>query len=297
MHLKQSFTSNVHDIFGETGEAWLKELPQHLEDLADLWGFVFLQPMPNLSYNFVALVRMNATAKTAILKMAPKGGSLIPEMRWLQCIDKGVPELYRHDESLNAYLMQHLEPGESLKGLVRGGDDDKATKIVCQTIRNLQSQHCTNEHFRHLSELAKALSLLDGKFDAKLLSKAKILYQDLTNDRTNDVVLHGDLHHDNILSCGSEWKAIDPHGYIGDPAAEVGAMIRNADDCFPNGYSISKMVERRLSILAEELSFDPQRIKSWAFCMTVLSGAWSVEDHGCVPDIVVQVATAIDPFL
>lgn len=294
MQLKQSFISNIHDIYGPTGDTWLKELPQHLKELSDLWDFAFLNPMANLSYNFVGLVRMNATAKTAILKMAPKGGSLIPEMRWLNCIDKGVPQLYRHDENLTAYLMEHLQPGQSLKDLVRRGDDDGATKVICQTIRKLQLQHCTKNHFRHLSELAKALPILDGKFDARLLSKAKSLFQDLTTDQTSDVVLHGDLHHDNILSCGSEWKAIDPHGYVGDPAAEVGAMIRNADDCFPKGHSLSKMVERRLAILADELPFDPQRINYWAFCITVLSGAWSVEDHGMVPEIVLQVATAID---
>ena len=31
-------------------------------------------------------------------------------------------------------------------------------------------------------------------------------------------MLHGDLHHDNVLTADREpWLAIDPHGVLGDP--------------------------------------------------------------------------------
>ncbi|MBM3632959.1 MAG: streptomycin resistance protein [Alphaproteobacteria bacterium] len=294
MEFNPKFISNIQDIYGEDGDAWLKNLPHYIKQLSSLWDFHLISPMENLSYNFVGTVRMNATSQTAILKMAPKGGSLIPEMRWLNCLKKGIPELYKFDEDLNAFLRENLEPGYSLKTLVKAGDDDGATKIICETIRNIQSQPCAKDTFRHLSKLPIVLSTLDGKFDPKLLSKAKELFSDLCADRSHDVLLHGDLHHDNILSCRGGWKTIDPHGYIGDPAAEVGAMIRNAFDCFPSNHSVSKIVSRRLSILADELPFDPQKIKAWAFCITVLSGAWSAEDHGDVPDITLQVAKAIN---
>src|ERR1700730_733635 len=103
MQLNANFISNVHDIFGEAGDAWLRDLPNQITQLSKLWDFHFLNPVPNLSYNFVSLVKLNATGKTAILKMSPEGGNLIPEMRWLNCIEKGVPEIYAFDEKLNAY--------------------------------------------------------------------------------------------------------------------------------------------------------------------------------------------------
>ena len=101
-------------------------------------------------------------------------------------------------------------------------------------------------------------------------------------------------HHGNILSSGSTWKVIDPHGYMGDPVFEVGSMIYNFWDCFPYDLSISQVVERRLHILAEELPFDAQRIKAWAFCKTALSIAWAFEDHGTIPEFEVKVLSAID---
>jgi streptomycin 6-kinase len=295
MQLNPKFISNVHDIYGEVGKIWLKDLPHFIKRLSSLWDFQFINPMENLSCNFVGLVSINATAKTAILKVAPEGsGHITPEIKWLKCIKEGVPAIYRADETFNAYLMEHLEPGHSLKSLIKSGKDDEATRIICQTIRSIQSQQCSKVHFRHLRELAKALILLEGKFDDRLLSKAQNLFHDLTINQDHDVILHGDLHHDNILASGPSWKAIDPHGYVGDPAAEGGAMVRNAFECFPHNDPVSVIVERRLQIMAEELPFDPQKIKAWAFCMTVLSGAWSVEDCGVVPDYILTTANAID---
>ncbi|MDF3034612.1 MAG: strB [Alphaproteobacteria bacterium] len=293
--LNSSFVSNIHDLYGKGGDAWLKNLPDTLNQLSTLWQFSFLNPIPDLSYNFVGLVKMKATGKAAILKMAPKGmESLVTEMRWLKHIGKGVPEIYEFDEMHNAYLMEHLDPGHSLKSLVRAGNDNEATRIICQTIRSIQSPPPGELNFPHLSEFSKAFPLLAGKFDARLLSKAQSLFNDLTLDRTGDVLLHGDLHHDNILASDAGWKAIDPHGYVGDPVAEGGAMIRNALDCLPHSHSIPNSVERRLKIMADELPFDAQRIKAWAFCATALSAAWSVEDHGSAPELVLQVAAAID---
>jgi len=71
-------------------------------------------------------------------------------------------------------------------------------------------------------------------------------------------------------------------------------MIKNPTDCFPTYLPLSRVVERRLKIMADELPFDAQRIKSWAFCMTVLSAAWTLEDHATVTQLEVDVAVAID---
>jgi streptomycin 6-kinase len=71
-------------------------------------------------------------------------------------------------------------------------------------------------------------------------------------------------------------------------------MIYNFWDTFSRERSISQIVERRLRILAEGLPFDPQRIKAWAFCKTALSIAWTVEDHGTVPELELEVLLAVD---
>ena len=293
MHLNSTFISNIRDLYGETGEAWIKALPSCLTQLAKKWSFRFLKAMPDLTYNFVGLVEVISTGETAILKMAPMDKSMMTEVRWLGCFNEGVPKIYWYDEEYYAFLMERLEPGQSLKTLVKAGDDDSATRIICQTIRNLQSHQQKQSEFTHIAELADSLSVLKNHLDNRTLSKAESLFRELTTDRTQDVILHGDLHHDNILSSELTWKVIDPHGYVGDPVFEVGSMIYNPCDCFPQDQSIAQIIDRRLHILAEELPFDPQRIKAWAFCKTALSIAWTIEDHATLPEFEVNVLSAI----
>lgn len=293
-NLNSTFVSNIRDLYGDEGEAWINDLLSHLTQLSAKWNFRFLKVMPNLTYNFVGLVEVIATGERAIIKMGPRHKNIGTEVQWLQCFNKGVPRIYWHDDEHHAFLMECLEPGNSLKTLVKVGQDDSATRLLCHTIRDLQSHQQNKSDFPHLSELAGSLSLLKNHLDDGILSKAESLFHELTTGRVKDVVLHGDLHHDNVLSSGAMWKVIDPHGYVGDPAFEAGAMIYNPCDYFPKERSLSQIVERRLKIIVEELPFDPKRIKAWSYCRTVLSIAWTFEDHGTLPAFEIEIVSAID---
>ena len=288
-----SFVDNIKEIYPETGNQWLLDLPNQLKKLAEDWHFEFDSVMPELSYSFVA--RVNFHDKKAIIKIAPPEQSLAKETLCLSCFQKDSPEIFHFDENVNAVLMEYIYPGKSLKNLVRNGQDDRATQIISKVIRELRFQTLPTKHsFKHMSELAKDLDILHGHFDKNFLDKAIRLFNEMTIDRSNDIVLHGDLHHDNILSSNDDWKIIDPHGYIGDPAAEVGAMIRNPYDCFPDYKPLEKILTRRLSILNDELPYDFDRIKAWCYCITVLSVAWTYEDFKKVTSSDVELIHALN---
>jgi streptomycin 6-kinase len=276
-HLQDNpvFVTNMQQLYPQTGHPWLRDLPTHLNQLAQEWNFEFVRTLPDLSYSYVALVKY--ADNHAILKMAPTEHSLEQQTHCLSCFQKKAPTIFHFHTKLNAVLMEHINPGHSLKNTVKAGQDDAATQIICGVIRELRFQTKPTREFKHLSELGRELAILTGQIDKPLLDKATALFHDLSQDRTNDILLHGDLHHDNILSADNGWKVIDPHGYIGDPAAEVATMIRNPMDCFPSERSLKHTLERRLSILKDELPYDPKRMNAWAFCINVLSAAWTYE--------------------
>ena len=92
------------------------------------------------------------------------------------------------------------------------------------------------------------------------------------------MLLHGDLHHWNILRAEREpWLAIDPKGLAGEPAYEVGALLRNRLDA---GEDVLQLTLRRIAQLSEILGVDRERLKRWAFAQGVLSALWTFEDHG-----------------
>lgn len=292
MQLHPRFISNIQNTYANEGAVWLSQLPAQIAELTNRWQIQFIQPLSDLSYNFVALVRYRAN--NAILKIAPPAHQLFREAECLKHFSSSAPLIYAQSETPNALLMEKLDPGASLKKLVLANQDEIATRLICQIILSLPKQAMTEAHFPHLATLPTALFNLEHHFDAKLLAQAQTWFRDLTSVSPQDVLLHGDLHHDNILQHGAHWKIIDPHGYRGDPAAEVGAMIRNPLDYLHHHAEMQKIVARRLSIMKEMLPFDPQKIKAWAFCMTVLSAAWNIEDQTSTTEFEATVANAIN---
>lgn len=85
------------------------------------------------------------------------------------------------------------------------------------------------------------------------------------------MLLHRDLHHDNILKHGNEWKVIDPKEVIGDPVYEVAAFIRNP---MPELLTLdttthTQMFHLRMMKFAQILAFPAQRILDWCFVQAV----------------------------
>lgn len=288
--------ANIHECYKEVGKEWLENLSSHLTQLALQWDFRIIKPLPDLSYSYVALVELNSTHEKVILKTTPPGSNIIVEAKWLNSFRHRVPRIFNIDENRFAFLMEYLTPGETVKSVVKKGGDEEATRIISQTILELHRDQPEFSSYKHLSELVQDLSHLEGHIDEALLSKARGLFCDLTSDRSKDVLLHGDLHHDNILSSGHSWKVIDPHGYVGDPVAEVGPMMHNPFDCFPNYGAVQKIIDTRLRILCEMLPYDPKKIQAWAFCITMLSAAWDFEANQKVNHSKIEKAIAIANF-
>lgn len=88
------------------------------------------------------------------------------------------------------------------------------------------------------------------------------------------VLLHGDLHHYNVLLHGGRWCSIDPKGVVGDPAFEPSAFLRNPYDRFPD-EDLSVMQRERIAIFAKELDLDPWRIWAWGLVANVLGCSWN----------------------
>ena len=129
---------------------------------------------------------------------------------------------------------------------------------------------------------SEILVVCDGKTDPDwiamdLFSQAETLYHQLLSSTHQRVVLHGDLHHDNILKSTPAWQAIDPKGIVGDPVFEGSAFLRN--------YLIIQdkplqVLKKRLEIFSQILGYSAQRICEWGLAQTVLSAVWIWEDQG-----------------
>lgn len=118
----------------------------------------------------------------------------------------------------------------------------------------------------------------DPQIERHLVLEAHRLYSALCGSQSRQRLLHGDLHHSNVLLDAERgWVAVDPKGVVGEVAYEVGAALRNPYEQ-PAMFIEPRRVEKRVKRFALKLELDPTRVLAWAFEQAVLSAIWAVED-------------------
>lgn len=189
---------NIISMYNDEGKQWLDSLPEITNKIATEHNLSTLAPVNNMTFNYVASGYQND--KPIILKIGLNSKALAKEASCLKAFAKhAVAKVIAHDD--NMIIMQRAVPGSTLKDHFPDNDID-ATKILCASIKELHKASIPESHnFYHLSELFKTL---DQKLDIpdEILGKAKHLRDKLLSTTTKEVLLHGDLHHDNILKNG-----------------------------------------------------------------------------------------------
>lgn len=192
---------------------------------------------------------------------------------------RGVVRALEHADG--AVLLERLLPGESLaNGAI---PDDKATAIIADVIDRMSpgpppgtvpAVESWGKHFeRYLDDGTPAIP-------RSLVEAAHKTYMELCASQQVTRLLHGDLHHQNVLLDSQRgWLAIDPKGVAGELAYEVGAMLRNPCEQ-PELFAAPATIMKRVDCFERVLRLDKGRILAWAFAQAVLATIWELEDDG-----------------
>lgn len=195
----------------------------------------------------------------------------------------GVVRVYEYVEG--AVLLERALPGKSLVSMAIHGRDGEATMILADVIQRMSGctppRRCPTVH-----DWAKGfdcyLASDDDQIPRELVRHGQALFVQLAASQRQTTLLHGDLHHYNVLSDARRgWLAIDPKGVIGDVEYEIGAILRNPIER-PDLFTSLDTINSRLQRLAAALRLDGERVLQWAFAQAVLSAIWAVEDGFCV---------------
>lgn len=283
--IPDEFVRTQIEVHGAVGRAWLDRLPAILDACARRWGLTLSPAFPHLSYHYAApAVRADGTA--VVVKACAPTGEFTMESEALRVYGgHGAVRLLAVDREREVMLLERIEPGTLLLAVE---DDEEATSIAIGVMRELWRPAPPNHSFPSVADWGQGFARLRQRFDGgsgpfppTLLDEAERLFTELNASAAPPVVLHGDLHHFNILAAGPRgWLAIDPKGLIGEPAYEIGAFLRNRlPEPLPNPEA-ARLTARRMDQFAAELGFDRARVRGWALSQAVLSAWWSFEDHG-----------------
>jgi streptomycin 6-kinase len=232
---------------------------------ADRWSLELGDPFVQGVGGFTTRARLpNGTP--VVLKLADPHRESEHEADALEAWDgNGAIRLVDRDESGRMLLLEHCIPGSPLSRL----DPDIALDVLVGLLPRLWMP--AGAPFRTLSdEAAWWAGYLPRRWrgDPGLLAAALAALRELPATQGEQVLLHQDLHGDNVLAAEREpWLVIDPKPLVGEREFSVAPIVRS----FELGAR-RRDVLHRLDRLTDELGLDRARARNWTIAQTV---AWT----------------------
>ncbi len=273
-----SFKKNIISTFGSTGQTWLKNLPILITACEKRYNIKVSRAFDHQSFNFTASASQSDGTEI-VIKLCVPSSEIDNEIKALECLrGNGIVQLLDYDRENGILLLERLNPGKMLTTV---HDDINATRIAADVIQKIYKPvtgpytfPTTQQWFQRLDDPIN----LPTDFPATLIDKAKHIAKALHQNENKTVLLHGDLHHFNILSAQRmPWLAIDPKGVVGPPEYECGAFLRNPIPGFVANPNLKKVLSNRVDIFAEMLGFDRQVITGWGYAQAILASAWCID--------------------
>ena len=207
---------------------------------------------------------------------------------------EGAVRVLEHDD--DALLMERATGPRSLAEMARAGEDDAASRILCRVAARLHAPRPgplpeavpLELWFRELWPMAEQRG--------GVLVRSAAAARALLDTPRGITILHGDLHHGNVLDAGPRgFLAIDPKRLLGERSFDFANIFCNPD---PTVALQPGRLARQAHVVAEAADLDRARLLQWILAYAGLSAAWHL-GGGSDPALALAVAelarAAIDP--
>lgn len=278
MFIPAELTKNIMAIYGEQGRQWLQDLPEFLVCCEQAWHLRLEPCYQHLSFHYVAPgVLLDGTR--VVLKCSPPNAGFHHEIAALEHFNgMGAVKLLRADAAQGSMLLEHIHPGSSLEQLRH---TQEAVTVSAAVIKQLHKPLLSSVLFPSIQDWLRGFENLrqrfkggTGPFPKDLIDRAEQISKDLLVSSGEQVLLHGDLHDENILfSKERGWLAIDPKGVIGEREFEL--PLPKLNECFTR-----VQLEEIIKQFIDATGFDIKRVAGWLCVKAVLAAWWVFEDTG-----------------
>ncbi|MEW4279002.1 aminoglycoside phosphotransferase family protein [Priestia megaterium] len=277
MHtLPQTFCDTIHS---HKGQKWLTDFPQLIRYCEQRWHITIHSHFP-LSYHFVAPAR-KADGSELVVKLFVEPSELLHEQEALTAMaGENTVKIVDSDAEKGILLLEKLSPGRLLSSF---STKDEAALIAAGLMKSLwrmpQSDSTIEETaVKREKQLREYTQMYPSGIDflsSETLQHALAVFSELNRTSQQLFLLHGDLHHDNILQSGEAWKIIDPKGLIGEKEYEIIPFLLNH---LPK-TNVAETIDHRINIFVKELNVNKKRILLWGYAHSVLATCWLIEDR------------------
>jgi streptomycin 6-kinase len=274
-------TAPCHDApvtGGLTHAEWLREVPARLQEAAARWRLRLGRPYPRGAAGYAIRAEREDGTQAALKLVYPHPEAEHEAEALTRWDGKGAVRLLERDDAGWAMLLERCEPGAPLS---RAGG-----RVALDVLTGLLPRLWVpaGPPFRSLAEeaaewragLADTWERAGRPYDRRLLDVALEALADLPGSQGEQVLLHQDLHGENVLAARREpWLAIDPKPLAGEREFAVAPIVRSVE----LGHG-RRQVLGRLDRLCAELGLDRDRARGWTIAQTL---AWAFDGLRPVP--------------
>jgi streptomycin 6-kinase len=296
IEIPESFFRGTVDREGERGACWLDTLPALVADLLEQWECVLDGPVTHGGVGLIMPVRQcGENQRAAVLKVSfPHPGNVAEPDAFEAWEGRGAVRLYARADEHFAMLLERAHDSP----LAEVTDNDKVARIAGQLHRRLtipappglprlsdRAEEWEESLLRDAGELPRGLP-------RRSVDAAVATVRELGREQP-EIVVHGDFHARNILRADREpWLAVDPKGYVGDPAYDGGTLLGARARELMREDDFAKAALRMLDAFAEAAELESARVRRWAGYHAVESVLWS-RRYGFQPGLIDELASIL----
>lgn len=245
-----------------------------------MWGLRDISWLPDVSTAHVGFCV--GPGGRAVLKVSIEPGMVGFEAATLGHFGPEIcPCVFGVSIELESILLERFEVAEDLSRLYPDADAEVA--VWLPIFNSVRSRSEVPEGFATLAQYSdvfdRASSMTHDSEIKALMRHADQRKGILMGDSGENRLLHGDMHHFNILRVvDNGWRLIDPHGVVGNPLYELGAFLRNPWGACYTEPGVRHRLSERVAVLAERLSIPQSVVAEYGFYGAAISVAWSIEE-------------------
>lgn len=261
-----------------SGRSWLSGLPGVVEHCAAKWGLTVGDAYAD-SWVSLTLPAITEDGGKVVLKIQYPDPESEAEADALRLWDgDGVIRLIAESKEHRALLLEWCDPGHHLSS----AGPEVALRVISGLLPRLwvapagPFRSLSDEVERWVANLPAEYEGAGEPFERALLDDVMTMLLELASSQGEQVLLHQDLHGDNVLSSQREpWLVIDPKPLVGEREFSLSPVIRSAE----LGHSKEHVIWR-LDRLTGQLGLDRNRTRLWAAGQAV---AWGFEAGQVLP--------------
>lgn len=270
LDLPEKFKTNMINRYAKKGKTWLENIDAIVEKYIKKFKLSHIELIENLSINLVFFGKSELYGDV-VLKVGAPGPTSLTEINVMKLYSSEyIPKCYFSSMEDRVMILEKISPGYSLKNL---NNLEERIKIFSDISNHLLIPANSTKNFPTFDDLIKERMeyVYQNKSSfsdiTQMIDFANEIYARIKEKSLPKYILHEDLHHKNILKSQNGWKAIDPHGIIGERAFETCQFIRAE---LENEIFNETKLEKIVILLSQHFKEDKQLILESLYVYLIL---------------------------